>query len=204
MLIAMHSRRPNLRSVHAAALVLLCLNGCPITAQQVVQRGAFGKPAQVLDDTGQWTTPLPLVSDADVQIYMPDVSSSDWLKQNYASYRNQGTYTLTVFTFYKTPSACRANQIAWGLGDAAHLDACNSIAYRVHRTKIDPHSRSVILLEAAMTDSNGNVLPALVEKRSAYRSWDQLDANSLKAVKKADDLVAAQMKIYDEKQNGIR
>ena len=185
------------------AALLLCL---PLrsSAQQVVQRGAFGKPAQGLDDTGQWTTPLPLASDADVQIYMPDVSSPDWLKQNYASYQNQGVYTLSLFTFYKTPEACRANQIGWGLGDAAHLNACISIGYRVRRARIDPHSKSVILLEAAMTDQNGNVLPSSIEKRSAYRSWDQLDPNTQTALKKADALVAAQMKIYYDRQNSAR
>lgn len=185
------------------ALLLLAVS-VRVHAQQVVQRGAFGKPAQVLDDTGQWTTPLPLAGDHDVEVFMPDVSSPDWLKQNYDSYQNQGIYTLSLFTFYKTPEACRANQIGWGLGDAAHLNACVSIGYRVRRVRIDPHSRSVILLEAAMTDQNGNVLPSSLEKRTAYRSWDQLDANSLTALKKANILVAAQMKIYDERQNSAR
>lgn len=173
-------------------------------AQQVVQRGAFGSPAQVLDDTGQWTTPLPLAGDHDVQVFMPDVSSPDWLKQNFDSYQNRGIYTLSLFTFYKNPEACRANQIGWGLGDAAHLNACISIGYRVRRVRIDPHSKSVILLEAAMTDQNGNILPASVEKRTAYRSWDQLDPNSLAALKKADALVATQMKIYYDRQNSVR
>ena len=175
-----------------------------LLAQQVVARGAFGRPAQVLDDTGQWSTPLPLASNADVQIFMPDVSNPDWLKANFDSYQNQGIYTLSLFTRYKTPEACRANQIAWGLGDAAHLNACASIGYRVHTVRIDPHSRSVILLQGAMTDQNGNVIPALIEKRTAYRSWDQLDPTSLAALKKANTLVAVQMKIEYDRQNSVR
>ncbi|GAA3753095.1 hypothetical protein [Terriglobus aquaticus] len=191
------------RSWLVAITVLLAL-APELNAQQVVARGAFGKPAQVLDQTGQWSTPLQLASDSDVQIFMPDVSNPDWLKSNYDSYQNQGNYTLSLFTRYKRPDACRANQTAWGLGDAAHLNACATVGYRVHTVRIDPHSRSVILLQAAMTDQNGNVIPSLVEKRTAYRSWDQLDATSLSAVKKANDLVAAQMKSYYDRLNNPR
>lgn len=193
-----------LRPVPAAVIATLLAVVPALAAQQVVARGAFGRPAQVLDDTGQWSTPLTIASDNDVQISMPDVSNPDWLKKNYDSYQNQGNYTLTFFTRYKNPDACRANQTAWGLGDAAHLNACATVGYRVHTVRIDPHSRSVILLQAAMTDQNGNILPSLIEKRTAYRSWDQLDPINLAAIKKADTLVAAQMKSYYDRLNNPR
>ena len=173
-------------------------------AQQVVQRGALGKPAQVLDETGQWTTPLLVASDRDVQIYMPDVSSPDWLKRNYDSYRNRGVYILSLFTFYKTPEACRANQIGWGLGDAAHLNAWVTTGYRVRRARLDPQEKSATLLEAVMVDQNGNALPSTVEQRILSRPWDQLDANTLAALTKANALVAAQMKAYAEQQQSLR
>jgi hypothetical protein len=94
-----------------ACLMLLCLSSIAAQGQQVIQRGAFGKPEQVLDDTGQWSTPLLVASDSDVQLYIPDVSNPDWLKKNYRDYIDRGTYIITMFTFYKTPTACRANQL---------------------------------------------------------------------------------------------
>jgi hypothetical protein len=173
-------------------------------AQQVVQRGPLGTPSQVLDETEQWTTPLLLASDHDVQIYMPDISNNEWLKRNYEDYHFRGVYTLTLFTFYKTPAACRANQMAWGIGDAAHLNACIAIGYRVRRAKIDPNQKSVTLLAAAMVDQNGNVDPNSVETQNVFRTWDQLDANSQAALKKANALIAVQMKIYDERLQSAR
>lgn len=173
--------------------------------QQVIQRGAFGKPSQVLDETEQWTTPLPVASDRDVQIYIPDVTSNDWLKRNYDEYQSRGTYVLSMFTFYRTPEACRANQTNWGLGDAAHLNACGiDIGYRVRRAVVDPQQKTVTLIMAAMIDKNGVLDPTSVQDKGAFRSWDQLDPNTLIALRKANALVSQQMKVYDDKLRNLR
>ncbi|MEZ2347782.1 hypothetical protein [Terriglobus sp. RCC_193] len=151
--------------LYAAFLVFLASS---MSAQQVVQRGTFGHPGAVFDETEQWTTPLALAEDHDVVIYMPDTSTPQWLQRNYNSYLNKGTYILSLFTFYRTPAACRANQIAWGLGDAAHLNACLDIAYRVRRALIDPQSKSVTLEAAAMVDQNGNIQPPPCRKTVSF------------------------------------
>jgi hypothetical protein len=139
--------------------VLLCSSALLAqtrTGQQIVQRRASGKPAQVLDETGQWTTPLLVAADRDVEIYMPDVTSPDWLKRKYPDFRDRGTYTLSLFTFYRTPTACRTNQTNWGLGDAEHLNACVvGIGYRVRRGRVDPQQKSVTLQLAAMVGQDG-------------------------------------------------
>jgi hypothetical protein len=192
---------PFTRRISSAALLAVAI---AMPAQQVVQRGTFGHPGAVLDETEQWTTPLMLAEDHDVIVYMPDTSTPQWLQRNYNSYLNKGTYTLSLFTFYRTPEACRANQIAWGLGDAAHLNACLDIAYRVRRARIDPQSRSVTLEAAAMVDQNGSIQPSTVQEDHVFRTWDQLDANTQTALKKADELISHQMKIYDARQQSLR
>ena len=173
-------------------------------AQQVVQRGTFGHPGAILDETDQWTTPLTLAEDHDVILFMPDTSSPQWLQRNYNAWLNKGTYTLTLLTFYRTPAACRANQIAWGLGDAAHLNACLDTGYRIRRALIDPTSKSVTLQTAAMVDQTGNILPATIQDDPVFRTWDQLDGNTQAALKKANDLIGYQMKIYDARQQTLR
>ncbi len=182
----------------AALLLLAALPWCATPAQQLVQRGAFGKPAQVLDETGEWTTPLLVASDPDVQIYIPDVSSTAWLAQNYRSFQDRGNYTLTMFTFYRTPKACRKSQVGWGLGDKAHLDACAiTIAYRVRRATVDLGQKAVTLQLAAMLDQAGSVDPSSLQDKGGFRTWDQLDPNTQTALHKANTLVAEQMAKYD-------
>lgn len=95
-----------MRRLRVFALGWMVGAACAVgAAQQVVVRGAFGKPAQMLDETGQWTTPLEVASDADVEIYVADVSNPDWLKANYDSFEGRGQYVVTTLTFYKNPKA---------------------------------------------------------------------------------------------------
>ncbi|ADV82863.1 hypothetical protein AciPR4_2059 [Terriglobus saanensis SP1PR4] len=166
-------------SKHRLSIVLFLAgtSWASISGQQVIQRGAFGKPAQVLDETKQWTAPLLVGTEKDVEIYIPDLSNPDWLKLNYRDYFDRGYYTITLFTFYRTPAACRRNQIGWGLGDKAHLDACTDIRYRVRTAKMVPQEKSITLLSAAMVLENGEIDQTTIETRQAFRfgiSWTRI------------------------------
>jgi hypothetical protein len=172
--------------------------------QQVVQRGPFDKPTQVFDQTQQWTVPLLVSSDHDVEIYIPDVTAPAWLSSNYSDFQNRGTYTLSTFTLYKTVKACRANQVSWGMGDEAHLIACNDIGYRVRQITVDPNQKSVQLITAAMVDADGQIVPESVQESSVFRTWDQLDDTTQKAIVKTNELVTRQMRIYDAKVRNER
>jgi hypothetical protein len=186
-----------------ASLLLLLFPALSI-GQQVVQRGPFDKPTQVFDQTQQWTVPLLVSSDHDVEIYIPDVTAPAWLSSNYSDFQNRGTYTLSTFTLYKTVKACRANQVSWGMGDEAHLSACNDIGYRVRQITVDPNQKSVQLITAAMVDADGQIVPESVQESSVFRTWDQLDDTTQKAILKTDELVTRQMRIYDAKVRNER
>jgi hypothetical protein len=172
-------------------------------AQQIVQRGAMGRPSEVLDETEQWTTPLLVSSDHDVEIYIPDVSNPEWLKRNYPDFPEKHQYVISLFTFYRNTKACRANQIAWGYGDQAHLDACNDISYRVRQGTVDTHLKTVTLIMAAMIGQDGQIVPSSVERQPISRNWSSLDAHTQEALEKATELIAEQMRMYERKMNGI-
>ena len=168
------------------------------TLQQLVQRGPFSKPAQVLDDTGQWTTPLPVFSDADVELFIPDITAADWLNRNYPGFLDKGQYTVSMFTLYKTPRACRVNQTQSGFADAAHLDACMvTIRYRLRQALVDTQQKTVTLLTAAMLNQDGGMDPASVQHESRTRSFSELDAGTQAALAKTNELVAKQMRLLD-------
>lgn len=184
----------------------LCLGLFPAIGfgQQVVQRGPLGLPSQVLDETQQWTTPLLVASASDVNLYIPDVTSPDWLKLNYPDYEDRGVYTLSMFTFYKSPEACRANQIGWGLSDAEHLNACIEIGYRVRKALVDPRQKTVTLLMAAMIGQDGQIDPQSIQHPKTSRTWEQLDPNTQAALQKASGIIEKQMKAYDLKLQSVQ
>lgn len=167
--------------------------------QQVLQRGALGRPALVMDETGQWTTPLPMGSDAEVEVYVPDVSTTDWLQRNYRSFFEKQQYELSVFTFYKSLRACRQNQIAWGFADQAHLDACVDIGYRLRRVLVDVGQKTVTLESAAMVTQDGLAVPDSGPAQQLTRTWAQLDPLMGKVLSQTTALVAEQEQAYDRR-----
>ncbi len=174
-------------------------------AQQVVQRGPFGKPNAVFDDTGQWTAPALVKESKDVEIYIPDVTSPTWLKKNYRLFEDRGQYVITMFTRYRTPEACRANQINWGFSDQAHLDACaTDITYRVRQATVDTNLKTITLIMAAMVDPDGNLYTDSIQRQSLTRRWPELDPNTQAALDATTALVSRQMALYDRRVQSTR
>ena len=169
--------------------------------QLVLQRGALGRPALVMDETGQWTTPLPMGSDAEVEVYVPDISTTDWLQRNYTSFFQKQQYELSVFTFYKSLRACRGNQIAWGFGDQAHLEACVDIGYRLRRVLVDVGQKTVTLESAAMVSQDGLLVPDSGPAQQTTRTWAQLDPLMGKVLAQTTALAAEQEQAYDRRLN---
>ena len=134
----------------------------------------------------------------------PDVSSPAWIARNYRDFEYKGLYVLSMFTFYKTPKACEANQIGWGYADAAHLNACIEIGYRVRQVTVDTTSMTVTLIMAAMIDQDGNIETDSTQRQAIVRRWIDLDANTQKALEKATEIITKQMNIYDAKVQRAR
>lgn len=173
--------------------------------QQLIQRGPFSKPVQVLDETGQWTTPLLMFSDADVDLFIPDITAADWLNRNYPGFLEKGQYTVSMFTLYKTPRACRVNQTQSGFADAAHLDACMvTIRYRLRQALVDTQQKTVTLVTAAMLNQDGGMDPASVQHDSRTRSFSELDTGTQAALAKTNELVGKQMRLYDLRVRAVQ
>ena len=93
----MHPRRLPHIVILSTVLLLASLSPTEGLAQQVIQRGALGVPAQVLDETSLWTTPLALSSDHDVEVYIPDVTSPAWITELSGFCRQRAVCPLDVY-----------------------------------------------------------------------------------------------------------
>jgi hypothetical protein len=136
-------------------------------------------------------------------MYIPDVTSPEWLKRNYRDFEDKGQYVVSMFTLYKTPAACKANQVAWGYGTGEHLKACNEIGYRLRQASINTHLKTATLIMAAMIGHDGQIRPDSIEHEAITRTWADLDANTRTALERATALVLQQMRAYDLKMKDL-
>lgn len=181
-----------------SAALLLSLTSAA-AAQQVVQRGALGTPSQMLDETGNWSTPLPVGGDAAATVYIPDVSTTPWLQRNYADFSSRGVYHIAMLTFYRRNSACRQDLTRWGFADAAHLDACIDIGYRLRQLEVDITQHTLTLLGANMVSQDGVLLAEAAAPQSVTRRWADLDPAAFASLTQTNKIVADQMLAYDRR-----
>jgi hypothetical protein len=57
---------------------------------------------------------------------------------------------------------------------------------------------------AAMIGQDGEIVPSSIQHQSVTRTWTELDANTQAALKKANGLVAEQMRRYDRKVKNVQ
>ena len=173
------------------------------SAQQVVQRGPLGYPSGLQDENGQWSAPVPLLDNADVALFMPDVSNVSWLDHNAENFLKTGQYTLTLLSFYKTRRVCRTDQVVSGFSDAAHIDACNVIRYRLRQVAVNAQQNTVTLLSSATADGSGTIDSSSVVTETRTRGIKELGAEAQAALSKATGIIAKQSLAYDRRVNNI-
>jgi hypothetical protein len=172
-------------------------------AQQVIQSGALSAPTGVLTQTGQWSSLIPILSNADVALYIEDPSNDDWLAHNAENFINRRQYTITLVSFYKTRRPCREDEIAAGFSDAAHINACDSYRYRIRQVAVDTRQHTLTLLYSAMVSSAGTLDPASARTDTRTGGSAGLNADAQKALAETTKLVAEQSHIYDARQRNI-
>ncbi len=176
---------------------------CQGRAQQVLQRGALGAPASVLDEARQWTAAIPVAASPQEDVFISDVSTTPWLARNYDDFAGRGVYSVTTFTQYKRPSACRRDLIRWGNGDTAHLNACVDIGYRLRQLRVDLTQKTVTLLFSSMLDQEGNLLQDQTPAQTGTRLWTEMDPFAQEMIGRMNKLVAENMRLYSRKMNSL-
>jgi hypothetical protein len=169
-------------------------------SQQIIQSGALNVPSVVLNDSGQWSTLLPILSTPDVDLFIEDPSNDAWLSQNAASFIERGQYTVILVSFYKTLHACRADQIHAGFSDAEHLDPCNNYRYAVRRIAVDAPQNAVTVLFSAKVFSGGLLDDASIRRETHTRGITEMDTNAQKALGDATKLIAKESRSYAIRQ----
>jgi hypothetical protein len=92
-------------------VLLLCLFGAtPLSAsaEPLVITGPFGVPIQVQDEFGNWSIPIKVYSDRDVEMFVPDITSIGWKSWHAERFRQEGVYVVQMLIFHKNSNYCMA------------------------------------------------------------------------------------------------
>jgi hypothetical protein len=119
--------------------------------QELLKLGPFGKPIQVMDEVGNWSIPIDLYSDPDVEVFIPDITTAGWISWHATQFRQTGIFLVSVFSFYKNDHLCRKERIPVGHEtDPKLLEACAALRYQRKLVSIDTRGGIITVLETIL------------------------------------------------------
>ena len=119
--------------------------------QEALKLGPFGKPILVMDEAGNWSIPINLYSDSDVDVFIPDITTAGWISWHATQFRQTGIFLVSVFSFYKNDHLCRKDRIPVGHEtDPKLLEACAALRYQRKLVSIDTRGGTITVLEAIL------------------------------------------------------
>ena len=112
------------------ALFLFALTSTYAAAQELIKTGPFGKPIMVMDEGGNYSIPIEVYSDSEMEAFIPDITTPGWIWWWGAAFREKGTYSTYIYSHYKNDALCRREMIPAGhKNDPNFIEMCSELRY---------------------------------------------------------------------------
>jgi hypothetical protein len=154
------------------AVLLVCLNAM---SQELIKTGPFGEPLMVMDAGGEYTIPIKIKSNADTDMYIPDITRPGWIAWNKDNFQKRGKYWTYLYQHFKTDVACHRNH----KGDPNEAELCHLLRYERRTISVDVRANTLTILDAVYMPNTAmyhpsshydvNITLSLAEKKNA--SW---------------------------------
>jgi hypothetical protein len=131
-----------------------------MSGPEFVKSGPFGRPILVMDDYGNWSIPISIYKDSEVETFVPDITRAGWVQWNVEQFRKTGTFSTRLYAFFKNDHVCRRVFIPAGhKSDPKYLEACANIRYRLSFITINTREKTVASLQAFFIMKDGSQQP---------------------------------------------
>lgn len=61
--------------------------------------GPFGEPRMVMSEGGEWSYPIKVFANNEVETFVPDITSPGWVSWHVAEFRTNGTYVTYLYVY---------------------------------------------------------------------------------------------------------
>jgi len=176
----------------------IALLAYPAGAQQdsaLILADPAGRPTLVKDAFGNWTAPVSVYSDDDVELFVPDTLTLGGIPLDGGEFRRDGTYATYLYSFYKNDHDCRKYRIPEGHeSDPKLLEACALLRYQRRVIKVDTRKKTLDVVEAILMYRDAQPFP---NNLSLKNQTMRLDATAnpvmFKTVNRITALIARQV-----------
>jgi hypothetical protein len=175
--------------LHIAAYVLAAAALLPPAfSQELIKLAPFGRPIAVMDEGDNWSIPISLYSDSDVEIFVPDITTEGWISWHVKQFRETGKYGVYVYSFYKNDQLCRRERIPTEhKTDPKWLQSCSALRYQRKLVELDTRKNTVRVYSVLVMQKDAvanpinqkvfnEVLPLAIVEYSQKQAYHRLSA----------------------------
>ena len=103
-----------LTSVSILAVSMLCVGQDTTSGgPDSIIAGPFGEPRMVMSEGGEWSYPIKVFANADVEAFVPDITSQGWISWHVAEFRRKGTYSSPASSPVSSPPAAETLEVEY-------------------------------------------------------------------------------------------
>ncbi len=199
-------------NVFRCVVILVALFGtCCVRMQAqryaaLLEVDSLGSPYLVAGSDDQWTIPLTVYRDANVQIFIPDITGDGWLFMNAGHYPENGMFEVDLFTRfisddYRRSHICTREE--WS--KLANLNAiCALIRYERSTILVDTKRRTVTTIIRAPADRTGEGILEVTYRGKVVSGFDSLASGEMEAIKRVTAMVERSVQNAVSYENDIR
>jgi len=144
----------------AGLLLALCAVSTTAVSQELLKSGPNGRPVMVMDEAGNWSAPIQIYSDLDSESFIPDITAPGWIQWHAAQFRQQGTYSVYVYSYYKNDHVCRNQMLPPEYRtDPKLIEACAALRYLRRLVFVDTRKNTVTVLDVVRMERDARYNP---------------------------------------------
>jgi TonB family protein len=165
--------------------------------QELLKLDPAGRPIAVVDEGDNWSIPISLYSDSEVEIFAPNISTEGWISWHVKQFRETGQYGVYVYVFYKNDHLCRQEQIpADHKTDPKWLEACAALRYKQKLVEVDTRKNTVRVYSTVMMQKGGVVNPLDQQIFNQVLPLAKFDYSHRQAFQRLSAIVTREMNAY--------
>jgi hypothetical protein len=170
--------------------LLFCLTlVSPAFAEPLVITGPFGVPLKIQDEAGNWSIPIRVYSDPDVDMFVSDITSVGWKSWHAAKFRQDGTYIVQILLFHKNKKYCLSTLSTAQRSNPDYQEACSELKYTSELLVVDTRKMTVETVMKITMGEDAGFHPEYQRYPRATYSFFQMDKVHQNGIDKVSSIV---------------
>ncbi|MGB9237043.1 MAG: hypothetical protein WCC04_21755 [Terriglobales bacterium] len=187
-----------MKTLRIAVYVLAAVALLPFAfSQELLKLAPFGRPIAVMDEADNWSIPISLYSDSEVEMFVPDITTEGWIAWHIKQFRETGKYGVYVYTFFKNDQFCRRERIpAEDKTDPKWLEGCSALRYQRKLLEVDTRKNTVRVYSVLVMQKDAVANPMNQKVFNVVFPLVKLDSSQRQAYHRLSAIVTREMNEY--------